>query len=78
MIYSLKHDDVAFHVVIKYLTISQHVDSYNYLDKMKHLLVSHYVNDDVQSLNVALCINMQIQKLYPHYNKSYPLNQTQK
>jgi hypothetical protein len=30
------------------------------LDKMKHLLVDHYVKDDVQSLNVVLCIKMQV------------------
>jgi hypothetical protein len=44
------------------------------LDKMRHLLVCHYVRDDVQSLNVALCIKMQVHKLYPHYNKACPLN----
>jgi hypothetical protein len=65
-------------VVIKYLIISQHDDSYTTLDKMKHLLVNHYVRNDVQSLNVVFCIKMQVQKLYPHYNKSCPLNQTQK
>jgi len=64
--------------VIKYLTISQHDDSYITLDKMRHLLVGHYVKDDVQSFNVAFCIKIQVQKLYPHYNKSYHLNQTQK
>jgi hypothetical protein len=42
------------YMVIKYLTISQHDDSYTILDKMKHLLVDHYVKNDVQSLNVAL------------------------
>jgi len=42
--------------------------------KMKHLSVSHYVRDDVQSLNVTPCMNMQVQKLYPHYKKSLPLN----
>jgi len=61
----------------QYLTISQHDDSYTTLDKMGHLLVGHYVKNDVQSFNVAFCINMQIQKLYLHYNKSCPLNQTQ-
>jgi hypothetical protein len=40
---------VAFHVVIKQLIISQHDDSYTTLDKMKHLLVGHYVRDDAQS-----------------------------
>jgi len=45
---------------------------------MKHLLVGHYVKNDVQSVNVTFCIKMQVQKLYIHYNKSYPLNQTQK
>jgi hypothetical protein len=54
--------------VIKYLTFNQHY-SYTILDKMKHLLVDHYVRDDVQSLNVALCIKMQVQKLCPYYNK---------
>ncbi len=34
-------------MVIKYLTINQHDDSYTTLDKMKHLLVSHYVKNDV-------------------------------
>jgi hypothetical protein len=52
--------------VIKYLTINQHDDSYTTLDKMKHLSVGHYVKNDVQSLNVALCLKMQIQKLYLH------------
>ncbi len=65
-------------VVIKYLIISQHDDSYTTLDKMRHLLVSHYVRNDIQSLNVALYIKMQIQKLDPHYNKAYALNRTQK
>ncbi len=31
----------------KYLTISQHDDSYTTLDKMRHLLVVHYVKDVV-------------------------------
>ncbi len=31
----------------KYLTISQHDDSYTTLDKMRHLLVIHYVRNDV-------------------------------
>jgi len=68
------------YMVIKYLIISQHDDSYTTLGKMKHLLVGDYVKDDIQSFNVAFCIKMQlqIQKLYPHYNKSYPLNQTKK
>jgi len=44
--------------IIKYLTISQHDYSYTTLDKVKHLLVGHYVRDDVQSLNVAFCIKM--------------------
>jgi len=65
-------------VVMKYLNIRQHDDSYTTLDKMKHLLVGHYVKDDVQSLNVTLYIKMQVQKIYPHYNKSCPLNWTQK
>ncbi len=64
--------------VIKYLTINQHDDSYITLDKIKHLLVGHYVRDDVQSLNVALCMKTQVQKLYTHDKKSLPLNQTQK
>ncbi len=42
------------YMVIKYLTINQHDDSYTTLDKMKHLFVDHYVKNDVQSLNVAL------------------------
>ncbi len=63
-----QHDDVAFEV-IKYLIISQHDDSYTTLDKMRHLLVDHYVKADVQSsLNEALGIKMQVQKLYLHYN----------
>jgi hypothetical protein len=53
-----------------YLIINQHDDSYTTLDKMRHLLVGHNVRDDVQSFNVAICIKMQVQKLYPHYNKS--------
>jgi hypothetical protein len=63
-------------VVIKYFIINQHDDSYATLDKMKQILVGHYVRDDVQSLNVAICIKMQVQKLYLHFNKSCPLNQT--
>jgi hypothetical protein len=51
-------------VVIKYLTISQHDDSYISLDKMKHLLVDHHVKEDLQSLDVTFCIKMQIHKLY--------------
>ncbi len=35
------------------MTISQHDDSYITLDKMKYLLVGHYVRNDVQSLNVS-------------------------
>jgi hypothetical protein len=65
-------------MVIKYLIISQHDDSYITLDKMRHLLVGHYVKNDVQSFNVALCIKMQNQNFYSHYNKSYPLNRTKK
>ncbi len=38
----------------------KHDDSYISLDKMGSLLVGHYVRDDVQFLNVALCINMQV------------------
>ncbi len=34
-------------VVIKYLIISQHDHSYITLDKMRHLLIGHYVRDDV-------------------------------
>jgi hypothetical protein len=48
--------------------MSQHDDSYIILHKMRHLLVGHYVRNDVQSLNVALCIKMQVQKFYLHYN----------
>jgi hypothetical protein len=66
------------YMVIKYWTISQHDDSCITLNKMKHLLVGHYVRDDVQAFNVAFCIKMQVQKLYLHHNKSCPLNQTQK
>jgi hypothetical protein len=65
-------------VVIKYLTSSRHDDSYIILDKMKHLLVGHYVRDDVQSLNVIFYIKMLVQKFYLHTNKSYLLNWTQK
>jgi len=63
--------------MIKYFTISQHDNSYTTLNKMRHLLVSHYVKSDVQSLNVTLCIKIQVQKLYPHYNRSCLLNRTQ-
>jgi hypothetical protein len=63
---------------LKYLTISQHDDDlYTTLDKMRHLLVSHYVKNGVQSFNVAFCTKMQVQKLYLHHNKSYALNWTQ-
>ncbi len=65
-------------MVIKYYTINQHDDSYTTSDKMRHLLVGHYVRDVVLSLNVVLCIKMQIQKLHCHCNKSCPLNMTQK
>jgi hypothetical protein len=65
-------------MVIKYWTISQHDDSYTTLNKMRHLLVGHYVRNDVQAFNVAFCIKMQIKKLYPHHNKPCPLNYTQK
>jgi hypothetical protein len=66
-------------LVIKYLSISQLDDSYITLDKMRHLMVSHYVKKNVQSFNVAFCIKMQVQKIYLHYNKYCPnLNQTQK
>jgi hypothetical protein len=65
-------------VAIKYLIIIQHDDSYTNLDKMGPLLVGHYVRDNVQSLNVALCIKMQVQKLYIHCNKYCPLKRTQK
>jgi hypothetical protein len=64
-------------LIIKYLTISQHDDSYITLDKIRHLLVSCHVKENVQSLNVTFYIKMQIQKLYLHCNKSCPnLNQT--
>jgi hypothetical protein len=46
-------------VVIKYLAINQHDDSYTTLNKMTHLLVGNYVRD-VQSLNVTLYIKMQV------------------
>jgi hypothetical protein len=36
---------------IKYLTISQHDESYIILDKMNHLSVSHYVKDDIPQCN---------------------------
>ncbi len=49
--------------VIKYFIINEHDDSYTTLDKMKHLLVDHYVKDDVQSFNEALGIKMQIKNL---------------
>jgi len=45
-----QHDDVTFLGVIKYLTTRQHHDTYTTLDKMKHLLVGHYVKDDVNPL----------------------------
>jgi hypothetical protein len=41
-------------MVIKYLIINQHDDSYTTLDKTRHLLVGHYVRNDAQSFNVAL------------------------
>ncbi len=55
-------------MIIKYFIIGQHDDPYTTLHKMMHLLVGHHVTNDVQSLIVALCIKMQVQKLYPHYN----------
>jgi hypothetical protein len=45
-------------LVIKYFIISQRDDSYTIL---KHLLIGHYVKDDVQSFNVAICIKIQVQ-----------------
>jgi hypothetical protein len=45
---------------LKHSTISQHDDSYITLDKMKHLLVGHYVRDGVQSLNVVFGTKMQV------------------
>ncbi len=33
--------------VIKYLTITQHDESYITLDKMNHLSINHYVKNDV-------------------------------
>jgi hypothetical protein len=51
-------------VVVKYLTISQYDDSYTTFDKMRHLLVHHYVKNDVEFLDVPLCIKMQVQKNY--------------
>ncbi len=50
-------------VVIKYLITNQHDDSYTTLDKTRHLLVGHYVRNDVQSLNVTFYIKMQVQIL---------------
>jgi hypothetical protein len=38
---------LALYVVIKYLNIGQHDDSYTILDKMRHLLVGCYVRNDV-------------------------------
>jgi len=68
-----------YSLVIKYLTINQLDDSYITLDKMRHLMVSHYVKKNVQSFNVTFCIKMQVQKIYLHYNKyCLNLNQTQK
>ncbi len=68
--------------VKKYYTLVcfhlQHDESYITLNKIRHLLVSHCAKNDVQSLNIALYIKMQLKKLYPHYNKSCPLNQKQK
>jgi hypothetical protein len=64
--------------VEKYYTLvcfhPQHDESYIILNRIRHLLVNHYVKNDVQSFNVALYIKMQNQKLYLHYNKSCPLN----
>jgi len=51
-------------LVIKYLTINQLDDLCIILDKMKHLLIGHYVRDDVQSFNVVL------------YQDSSPMNFT--
>jgi len=56
-------------MVIKYLTISQHDDLYITLNKTDHLLIGHYVKDNVQSFNVAFCIKMQVQEFYLHYKK---------
>jgi hypothetical protein len=65
-------------VVIKYLIVSQHEDSYIILGKTRHLVVGHYVKNDVESINVIFCIKMQVQKLYLYYNNSCPLDMTQK
>jgi hypothetical protein len=66
-------------LLIKYLTISRHDDWDIILDKMKHLMVSHYVKENVQSFNVTFWIKMKVQKNYLHYNKHYfNLNRTQK
>ncbi len=51
-------------VVVKYSTINQYDDSYTTFDKMRHLLVDHYVRNDVELFDVALCIKMQVQKNY--------------
>ncbi len=51
-------------VVVKYSTINQYDDSYTTFDKMRHLLVDHYVKNDFEFLNVPLCIEMQVQKFY--------------
>jgi hypothetical protein len=40
--------------------ISQYDDSYTIFDKMRHLFVGHYVKNDVEFLNVTLCIKMQV------------------
>jgi hypothetical protein len=46
-------------MVIKYLTISQY-DSYTISNKVRHLLVGHYVRDDVQSFNVDFNLNQDV------------------
>jgi len=47
-------------LVIKYLTINQFDDLYIILDKMKHLLIGHYVRDDVRSFNAVFRIKIQV------------------
>jgi len=43
-------------MILKLFIINQHDDPYTTLDKTRHLLVGHYVKNDVQSFNIALYI----------------------
>jgi hypothetical protein len=56
-------------MVIKYLTISQHDDLYITLNKMNHLLIGHYVKDNVQSFNVAFLHQDASPRILPSLQK---------